>query len=58
MNKPFDCVEMKRKAQEILYEKFKGLSSEEKLRYWQEREKEFKKEIEVAKAQKAKTPIS
>lgn len=58
MKKEFDCVEMKRKAQEIISKRLEGLSEEEKLKYWQERDKVFKTEIEAAKAKKAKTPIS
>jgi hypothetical protein len=58
MNKTFDCVEMKRKGAEKVQEKIAGLSLEEKIKYWQERSAVFKKEIEAAKAKKAKTPIS
>ena len=58
MNKTFDCVEMKRKRAEKVQEKIAGLSLEEKIKYWQERSAVFKKEIEAAKAKKAKVPMS
>ncbi|MCL6098663.1 MAG: hypothetical protein AB1775_10465 [Bacteroidota bacterium] len=44
MNKEFDCVEMKRKGARILQKKLAGLSLEEELRFWQERNKALKEE--------------
>jgi hypothetical protein len=44
MNKEFDCVEMKRKGAEILQKKLAGLSMEEELRFWQERNKALREE--------------
>ena len=32
--KTFDCVEMKRAVQEIIYEEIKNMSLEEELAYW------------------------
>jgi hypothetical protein len=33
-NKSFDCVEMKRKGAEAVYQKVASLSIEEQLEYW------------------------
>jgi hypothetical protein len=33
-NKSFDCVEMKRKGAEAVYQKVASLSTEEQLEYW------------------------
>ncbi|HCC55482.1 MAG TPA: hypothetical protein DEQ20_11275 [Desulfobulbaceae bacterium] len=33
-NKPFDCVEMKRKGAEAVYQKVATLSIEQQLEYW------------------------
>lgn len=49
MKKTFDCVEMKRKAQEIISQRLAGMSDEEKLKYWQEQDREFKKKLEAKK---------
>lgn len=34
-NKTFDCVEMKRQAQERIYEETKGMTTEQRLAYRQ-----------------------
>jgi hypothetical protein len=39
--KDFDCVEMKRKAQEFYYEQTKHMTPEEKYAYWKQKEAEF-----------------
>lgn len=44
MNKQFDCVEMKRKGAERLQKKLTGLSIEEELKFWQERNKALMEE--------------
>ncbi len=44
MNKEFDCVEMKRKGAERLQKKLAGLSIEEELIFWQERNKAMREE--------------
>lgn len=58
MKKTFDCVEMKRKAQERIFEEIKDLTPEEELRYWQEREKAFFKGLNAAKARKRRRTIT
>jgi len=44
----FDCVEMKRKGAKILQKKLAGLTLEEELKFWQERNKVLKKDQLVA----------
>ena len=48
-NKKFDCVEMKRHAQEIIYSQTKSMSKEQLLYFWNERAESFKKEISERK---------
>lgn len=43
--KNFDCVEMKRQAQELIYKETRGLSVDEQLAYWKKHEQSFKDEI-------------
>ena len=38
----FDCVEMKRQGASILQKKLAGMTLEEELKFWQERNKAFK----------------
>jgi hypothetical protein len=52
MTKTFDCVEMKRKAQEEIWEEIKDMTREQQLKYWQEQGDLLRKEIEQAKAKK------
>jgi hypothetical protein len=46
MNKTFDCVEMKRKAQKEIYEETKDLSREEQIEYFRKAGKRFRSELE------------
>ena len=55
MKKTFDCVEMKRKAQEKIYEETKNLSREEELEYFHKAGERFRKEIEALREKKNKT---
>ena len=43
-NKKFDCVEMKKHAQEGIYAEIKGMSAAEELAYWKRQEQAFSKE--------------
>jgi len=43
MKKTFDCVEMKRSAQERIYETLRGMTAEEERQYWRERGEELKR---------------
>lgn len=56
MKKTFDCVEMKRKAQEKIYEEIKDMTREEELRYWQKQGELLKEKI--AKAKKKHTVLN
>ena len=49
MKKKFDCVEMKRRGAERIYAEIKDMTHEEKLAYWQQRDKEFREEIDRLK---------
>jgi len=40
--KTFDCVEMKRQGAERLQEKLAGMTRDERLAYWAERNEQFK----------------
>ena len=51
MNKTFDCIEMKQKAQEIIAKRLEGLSEEEKLKYWQERDREFREKLKIIQSE-------
>ena len=45
-NKAFECVEMKRKAQEEIYKEIEGLSHQEQVEYFRRADQEFWKDIE------------
>lgn len=54
----FDALEMKRRAQEQIYNKIGHLSAEEQLAYWQQRNKEFRERVAKLKgAVRRKPPI-
>ncbi len=40
-NKTFDCVEIKRKSQEIIYNEIKNMSRKEEINYWKESSKKL-----------------
>lgn len=42
-NKEFDCVEMQDRAALRIHETLKGMTREEELAYWRERDKEAQK---------------
>ncbi len=45
MKKTFDCMAMKRKAQERIYQETRGLSRDEELAYFHRAAAEFQMEI-------------
>lgn len=53
--KKFDCVEMKRKGAESVYEKIVGLTRAEQLKFWHSGDGELRKMISAVKS-KVKTP--
>jgi hypothetical protein len=52
MRKKFDCVEMKRKAQERIARQTRGMSGDEELQYFHKGAAEFWKEIQVLRDRK------
>ncbi len=48
--KTFDCVEMKRQAQEAVERDLAGLTREQLIEHWRMRSEEFQRELEAAKA--------
>ena len=42
----FDCVAMKRRGAEIIYEQTKDMTLEEELQFWRERTRELRKQQE------------
>lgn len=53
--KSFDCVEMKRRAQEKIYKETKGMSVDEQLAYWKKHEQAFQREF-AKKTRAARRP--
>mgnify|MGYP007037808279 CR=1 FL=1 len=49
--KRFDCVEMKRRAQEQIRKDLDGKSREEEIEYFRRGSDEFKRRIETARSQ-------
>lgn len=52
--KAFDCVEMKRRGAEHVRQATKGMTPEQELAYWRERDMALRREIEQAKARRAR----
>lgn len=52
MKKTFDCVEMKRKGAELVYQETKDMTVEEELAYWKKHSDVLRREIERAKKRK------
>jgi hypothetical protein len=48
-NKTFDCIEMKRKAQEAIRAQVRGMTREEEAAFFREGHEEFERQIQVAK---------
>jgi len=40
-SKKFDCIEMKRRGSEAIYERIKDMSREEEIEYWRKRTEEL-----------------
>jgi hypothetical protein len=57
-NKTLDCVEMKRKGSQKVYEAIKGMTREEELAYWRVRDAEMRKWLEKTRAKSGKTVIT
>jgi len=50
--KTFDCVEMKRRGAERIYEELKDLTPEEQLSYWRRKDEEFRQYVAAVRAQR------
>jgi hypothetical protein len=48
-NKSFDCVEMKRKGAEVIYQKVASLSVEQQLEYWRKGSDSLRKQMKPVK---------
>jgi hypothetical protein len=51
MTKDFDAVEMKRRGQELLRQKLAGMTREQRLAYWAQRNAELEARIRQAREQ-------
>ncbi len=51
-NKIFDCIAMKRKAQEAIRKQVRGMTREEEAAFFREGREEFEKRIQDAKQQR------
>ena len=51
-NKTFDCIAMKRKAQEAIRARVQGMTREEEAAFFREGREEFEKRIQAAKQQR------
>lgn len=50
--RPFDCVEMKRRAQEEILRETEGMTREQELEYWRRIERDMQQRIESARKQR------
>ncbi|MBU4271642.1 MAG: hypothetical protein KKE86_08295 [Planctomycetes bacterium] len=53
-NKTFDCIDMKRKAQEAIRARVRGMTREEEAAFFREGREEFEKQVQAAKQQRRK----
>jgi hypothetical protein len=51
LNKTFDCIAMKRKAQEAIRAQVRGMTREEEAAFFREGHEEFQERIQAAKKQ-------
>jgi len=56
MMKTFDCVEMKRKGSQKIYEALKGRTRDEQVAYWRERNEETRKWLEERRRSMRQSP--
>jgi hypothetical protein len=55
--KTFDCVEMKRRGSQRIYEAIKDMTYEQKLAYWRDRSRQFREEQERLSAKSPHSSI-
>ena len=51
-NKTFDCIAMKRRGAEKIYDQTKDLTLEEELAYWQQRTEALRQRQQALRSQK------
>lgn len=56
--KTFDCVEMKRRGAEALLERTGGLSLEEELAFWRERERETQETLAASQEKQPRRSLA
>lgn len=49
MKKDFDCVDMKRKAQDRIREETRGMNREQLLEYWKRQEQAMLEQMRIAR---------
>ena len=54
----FDCIEMKRKAQEAIRTQTQGMTREEEAAFFREGREEFRKQVQATKKQRRKQALS
>lgn len=54
MKKDFDCVEMKREAQEKIRDELRGMTREQELAYWAEQARRLREEQRRARGEPSK----
>ena len=52
MKKKFDCVEMKHRAGDRIYEATKGMTVEEEMAYWEQRNRRLRERHQKALAKR------
>ncbi len=57
-NKTFDCVAMKREAQEAIRAQVRGMTREEEVAFFREGHEEFDKQVQAAKQKRLARPCS
>ena len=55
-NRAFDCIAMKRRAQEAIRDQVRGMTREEKAVFFREGREEFEKRVQAAKEQRPAKP--
>ena len=57
-NKTFDCIAMKRKAQEAIRAQVRGMTREQEAAFFREGHDEFEEHVQAAKQRTGKQPSS
>jgi hypothetical protein len=57
-NKTFDCIAMKREAQQAIRAQVRGMTREEEVAFFREGREAFDRNVQTAKQQRSKRPSS